>query len=299
MSENLWVEFDKKIAALGSKADELEQMKGKLQNIPERLVNVKAQIKKLRESAQGLASKSVRTEIQKDIQKKVEELDKIFKKLESTKTTSDPILAKLETALGELENYTAVKDSEIKQPESTPQMNPVSTNPTIIKSRRIVTPPTTPPAKPVAAPLTPAAKPTAKPAAMSVVGPVTPATKLTAKPTKFAAKPNSVLSSNSPSFKPGAGPKQPSVAQASQPAFKPGAGPNQPAVKKATSKNTQKPAWNPSTKPDIKLGGYFSHKKYSKKKHMKKQHKSKKHKKSKKFQKVYKVKKNKSRKGRR
>ena len=243
MSENLWVEFDKKIAALGSKADELEQMKGKLQNIPERLVNVKAQIKKLRESAQGLASKSVRTEIQKDIQKKVEELDKIFKKLESTKTSSDPILVKLEIALGELESYTAVKDNEIKQPE--------------IKSTLV-----TPDAKPV-------------------------------------VKTTSVLSSKSPEFKPGSGPKQPAVMQSSQPAFKPGAGPNQPAVKNATSKSTQKPAWNPSTKPDIKLGGYFSHIKYSKRRHVKKQHKSKKHKKQTKSRKAHKIKKHKSRKYRR
>ena len=247
MSENLWVEFDKKISALGSKADELEQMKGKLQNIPERLINVKAQIKKLRESAQGLVSKSVRTEIQKDIQKKVEELDKIFKKLESTKTTSDPILLKLETALGELESYTTVKDNEIKQPEGTPGMK--------------------------STPVTPAAKPVVK---------TTP-----------------VLSSKSPEFKPGSGPKQPAVIQASQPAFKPGAGPNQTAVKNATSKNTQKPAWNPSTKPDIKLGGYFSHKKYSKKRHMKKQDKSKKHKKKTKSRKARKIKKHKSRKYRR
>ena len=269
MSENLWVEFDKKIAALGSKADELEQMKGKLQNIPERLVNVKAQIKKLRESAQGLVSKSVRTEIQKDIQKKVEELDKIFKKLESTKTTSDPILVKLETALGELESYTTVKDNEIKQPEGTPEMKST---------------PVTPAAKPVAPPVTPAAKP--------VAPPVTPAAKPVVKTTP-------VLSSKSPEFKPGSGPKQPAVIQASQPAFKPGAGPNQPAVKNATSKITQKPAWNPSTKPDIKLGGYFSHKKYSKRRHIKKQHKSKKHKKKTKSRKPRKIKKHKSRKYRR
>ena len=295
MSENLWVEFDKKIAALGTKADELEQMKGKLQNIPERLVNVKAQIKKLRESAQGLASKSLRTEIQKDIQKKVEDLDKIFKKLESTKTTSDPILAKLETALGELENYTVVKDSEIKQPEGTPEMKPMSVTPAakpavgpVTSAAKPAVGPVTPAAKPAVGPVTPAAKPAAKPAA----GPVTP-------PSNPATKPNSVLSSKSPAFKPGAGPKQSAVMQASQPAFKPGAGPNQPAVKKATLKNTPKPAWNPSTKPTIKLGGYFSSKKYSKKKNMKKQHKSKKHKKSKKFQKVHKVKKNKSRKYRR
>ena len=280
MSENLWVEFDKKISALGSKADELEQMKGKLQNIPERLINVKAQIKKLRESAQGLVSKSVRTEIQKDIQKKVEELDKIFKKLESTKTTSDPILLKLETALGELESYTTVKDNEIKQPEGTPGMKST---------------PVTPAAKPVAPPLSPAAKP--------VVPPVTPAAKPVAPPVTPAAKPvvktTPVLSSKSPEFKPGSGPKQPAVIQASQPAFKPGAGPNQTAVKNATSKNTQKPAWNPSTKPDIKLGGYFSHKKYSKKRHMKKQDKSKKHKKKTKSRKARKIKKHKSRKYRR
>jgi hypothetical protein len=245
MSENLWVEFDKKIAALGTKADELEQMKGKLQNVPERLVNVKAQIKKLRESAQGLASKSVRTEIQKDIQKKVEELDKIFKKLESTKTTGDPILAKLETALGDLENYTVVKDSEIK-PESTPEMKPASSD-------------NVPPAA--------AASSTDK------RGP---------PPEQHPRRKNPLTKPVAASITPAAKPSYSDVVK--------NAGPFQPDVKPDV-----KPAWNPSTK----LGGYFSHKKYSKKRKMKKQHKSKKHKKATKSRKVHKLKKNKSRRYRR
>ena len=209
MSTNLWVEFDTKIAALGTKAVELEEMKGKLQNIPARLAIVKEQIIKLKESAQGIASESVRTEIQKDIRTKVEKLDNIFKKLESTKTSGDPILAKLETALGDLENYTTVAPDTYRD-----------------VSRRYVS--------------------------------------------------NSSGSNSSAST---------SSAMTSSGSTSSGSNSSASAVKNA------KTAW--------KVGGYFSHKKYSKKRNMKKQHKSKKHKKATKSRKVHKLKKNKSRRYRR
>mgnify|MGYP006079305423 CR=1 FL=1 len=127
MSQNLWIEFDKRIAALGTKADELDTIKGRLEGIPQRLINVKAQVKILRESAQGIASKSVKTQIQKDISEKVKTLDNIFKKLEKTKTTSEPMLGNLEKALVDLENYTNTNGIN-SSPENTPEMNKPNRN---------------------------------------------------------------------------------------------------------------------------------------------------------------------------
>lgn len=127
MSQNLWIEFDERIAALGTKADDLDTIKGRLEGIPQRLINVKAQVEILRESAQGIASKSVKTQIQKDISEKVKTLDNIFKKLEKTKTTSEPMLVNLEKALVDLENYTNTNGINSSS-ENTPEMNKPTRN---------------------------------------------------------------------------------------------------------------------------------------------------------------------------
>ena len=101
-TEQLWANFDAKIGELGKKASELETIKGRIEPLPARLSTVKTQIQSLISNAKGTMTGTMK----KDIEKKVESLDKIIKRIDNTKKANDPILNQLETAVKGLEDYT-------------------------------------------------------------------------------------------------------------------------------------------------------------------------------------------------
>ena len=112
MSENLWADFDKKISELSTKADELDGLRVRLEQLPERLKLIKDKTETLLLSAKGTMSESLK----KEIAKKVQALDAIFNKLQSTKNVSEPLLQKLEGELKNLEDF--ADSSSVKMDES-------------------------------------------------------------------------------------------------------------------------------------------------------------------------------------
>ena len=133
MSENLWADFDKKISELSTKADELDGLRVRLEQLPQRLVVIKQQTEVLLRSAKGAMSESLK----KEIAKKVVALDKIFKKLEGTKNLSEPLLQKLEGELQKLEDFTklsAVKIDERAQKQSGNTLDNMKANETLADS---------------------------------------------------------------------------------------------------------------------------------------------------------------------
>ena len=285
MSQNLWIEFDKRIAALGTKADELDTIKGRLEGIPQRLINVKAQVKILRESAQGIASKSVKTQIQKDISEKVKTLDNIFKKLEKTKTTSEPMLGNLEKALVDLENYTNTNGIN-SSPENTPEMNKPNRNGPLpgweSKNRRPPPPPPFPRTNNPQFPNNNSSQLSSKVSPNQVAGP------FQVKPedldrTRLKTAPPPRLTKVSPNQ--GVGPFQVKPGDLDQTRLKkpiplapkntqgPGQTELKEKVEERKSRKKQsnaikdRPPWNSSQKPKDRLGGFYSSKKYSKDKY--------------------------------
>ena len=117
MSENLWADFDEKITELSTKADELDGLRVRLKKLPDRLTLIKKQTETLLLSAKVTMSESLK----KEIAKKVQALDAIFNKLQSTKDLSEPLLQKLEGELKNLEDFadsSSVKMDERAQKQS-------------------------------------------------------------------------------------------------------------------------------------------------------------------------------------
>lgn len=188
-TEQLWATFDAKVGELGRKASELETIKGKIEPLPARLSTVKTQIQSLISNAKGTMSGTMK----KDIEKKVESLDKIIKRIDNTKKANDPVLNQLETAVKGLEDYT-------KDAGATPEVTG-----TINASGLFNTP------KPAASPATPSASvKDVIPPPTSTAGPFVPAKTAStlnpnAKPfqSSTSTKPVSTLNPNAKPFQPG------------------------------------------------------------------------------------------------
>lgn len=101
---DLWIEFDKKVGELESKASNLEQLKGKLAAIPQRLQTVKAKTEALVKNAK----ETVTATLKKDMTQKVANLDKILTRINTTESElSGKTATDLEGAIKALEDYTA------------------------------------------------------------------------------------------------------------------------------------------------------------------------------------------------
>jgi hypothetical protein len=163
---DLWIEFDKKVGELESKASNLEQLKGKLAAIPQRLQTVKAKTEALVKNAK----ETVTATLKKDMTQKVANLDKILTRINTTESElSGKTATDLEGAIKALEDYTAgtvaavaptlpasaKPASAFKPPEKTPeQKRGLNSN------ARPFTPAAKPGLNPAAKPFSPAGKST-------------------------------------------------------------------------------------------------------------------------------------------
>lgn len=279
MSQNLWADFDKKISELSTKADELDGLRVRLEQLPQRLVVIKQQTEVLLRTAKGTMSDSLK----KEIAKKVEALDKIFKKLEGTKNLSDPLLQKLEGELQKLEDFTkssAVKIDERAQKQTGNTLDAMGDNASLADSALFQE-------KPVDVIPPPVEK-------LLDLGP--PTKSVWVKDPDPPAGTNNLVNPGPPKLNPNAKPYEPPNANDKKPKNANGKKPPPPKGNKYTAltgssansgvpKNIQgntrsarenggrasfsqgegegKPAWDLSTKPTIKLGGFLSSKKYS------------------------------------
>merc|ERR1711871_304903 len=228
---DLWIEFDKKVGELESKASNLEQLKGKLAAIPQRLQNVKAKTEALVKNAK----ETVTATLKKDMAQKVANLDKILTRINTTESElSGKTATDLEGAIKALEDYTAGTVAAVAPAAQAQGNKPAATLPASAKPASAFKPPEKTPEQkrglnPGAKPFKPAAKPGLNPGA---------------KPFVSAAKPAA-----KPGLNPGAKPFVPAAKPEEKPGLNPGAKPFVPAGKGTA----------------VKLGGYISNKKYSQK----------------------------------
>ena len=162
MSVNIWKNFDDKVGELGKKAGELDTIQQKLASLEQRLINVKSSTESYLDTVKSTANDSIK----KDMDKKVESLNKILGRLANTKNVSEEMLKKIETAVQNLEGATPKASSAssnetmtgnlFSQPKQTPVVDtipaPSNVPATPVKSTpAVVTPPPAPaaPAAPV------------------------------------------------------------------------------------------------------------------------------------------------------
>ena len=176
---DLWIEFDKKVGELESKASNLEQLKGKLAAIPQRLQNVKAKTEALVKNAK----ETVTATLKKDMAQKVANLDKILTRINTTESElSGKTATDLEGAIKALEDYTAGTVAAVAPSAQTQANTPAPTLPASAKPASAFKPPEKTPEQkrglnPGAKPFTPATKPAAKPGLNPGAKPFTPAAK--------------------------------------------------------------------------------------------------------------------------
>lgn len=167
---DLWIEFDKKVGELESKASNLEQLKGKLAAIPQRLQNVKAKTEALVKNAK----ETVTATLKKDMAQKVANLDKILTRINTTESElSGKTATDLEGAIKALEDYTAGTVAAVAPTAQAQGNTPAPTLPASAKPASAFKPPEKTPEKkglnPGAKPFTPAAKPGLNPGAKPFV----------------------------------------------------------------------------------------------------------------------------------
>ena len=168
---DLWIEFDKKVGELELKASNLEQLKGKLAAIPQRLQNVKAKTEALVKNAK----ETVTATLKKDMAQKVANLDKILTRINTTESElSGKTATDLEGAIKALEDYTAGTVAAVAPSAQTQANTPAPTLPASAKPASAFKPPEKTPEQkkglnPGAKPFTPAAKPGLNPGAKPFV----------------------------------------------------------------------------------------------------------------------------------
>jgi hypothetical protein len=101
----MWAEFDKKVGELFERASDLDILKDRLQGIPERLGTIQTNLVTIQENSKQLHDKGT----QDEIKKKVESLNKILGKISKTKDVTDPMINRLEEAVKTLETFATKK----------------------------------------------------------------------------------------------------------------------------------------------------------------------------------------------